>query len=232
MDLQAILADVGEEKAAVIMAAIEDEKKRGVAESRRKGEDVKKHITEIAKLKDALRDTLGVEISGDADLRELLAGKVETLKSGMVPDSEVKKMAKQLDAITRSFTEAQAREEQTRAKLTTAKISNALAQKMSGKFHGHDLAIEKLISSGRVKINDADQVVFVQDDLEIDVDKGIETFRKERPDLVINKQSAGAGGTQGTHSKDTKFMSLSAFNQLDSKAMAAYMESGGKISDN
>jgi hypothetical protein len=76
-----------------------------------------------------------------------------------------------------------------------------------------------------VKQNDDESIVFIgKDGLEYDVDRGIESFRKERPDVFINQQSGGSGGssTTGT-SGGVKSISLKSFNDLGSTEKAAYM---------
>ena len=65
MDLQEILSEIGDEKAAIVNAAILAEKRLGIDASKKKGAENTKLISELAKVKDALREVAGIEDFGD-----------------------------------------------------------------------------------------------------------------------------------------------------------------------
>jgi hypothetical protein len=225
MSLETVLSKLSEEERAEVTAAIQAEANKGIEASRKKGAENTKLIAENARLKDTIKSTLGVEFSSDADLGEVLKGKITELTAGKVDQSEVGKLSKQIEAITRSLEAERTEKIKAQENMRVSKISNVLLDKMKGKVAAHDFVIKDLISSGRVKQNDDESIVFFgKDGLEYDIDKGIESFRKERPDVFINQQNGGSGGssTTGT-SGNVKTISLKSFNDLGSTEKAAYM---------
>jgi hypothetical protein len=228
MDLQEVLSKVGDDGAAVINAAIEAERNKGVAESRRKGEEVKKHLTEANRLKDALRDTLGIEYSPDIDLTEALASVKAGSSKGKSSTDD--KLAREVERLRKQFEEKEKSEQSLRQQLTNKKLSDVLSQKMRDQFHGADLIVKDFISSGRVKLLDDETVIGIDGDEEVDVDKLIETYRKARPDLVKNTQTGGSGShPTRTTNTNRNTMLLADFNKLRPVDKALFMKNGGRL---
>ena len=229
MGLQELLAELGEEKAAVVNAAIEAERTKGITESRRKGEEVKKHITQVARYKDALRDTFGIdEIPDDADLKEILAERAKPAKKA---DSD-EKWKREIDKLRKQFEDKERSEQALRQQLNGKKIADRLSSIMKDTFHGSDLIIKDFISSGRVKLTDDENVVWIDGESEIEVEKGVEAFRKSRPDLVKNVQKAGGGSyPTKTENRNQNVMTNSAFNAMHGKDRAKFIADGGKVID-
>lgn len=246
MDLQELLAEVGEEKAAIFNAAIEAAKqaeaKKGIEASRKKGAENTKLIAEIAKLKDAVKEVAGVDDLGDDPVETIKAAlktvkqpdtakDIDSLKASII--AEVKASTKkETDALRAQLAEKEKAAEQAQTKFRNAKITSQLSEQMSGKFRAHDLAIKDWIREGKVRLDENDQIVFVgQDETEtIEPKKWLETYAKERSDLVISQQLPGGGsaGNRVDISK-AKQMTLADFNTLESVDKAKFMGSGGKV---
>jgi hypothetical protein len=243
MDLQEILTEVGEEKAAVIQAAITAEKKLGIATSSKKGAENTKLIAEIAKYKDALREAAGIEDFGDdpvTKIKESIAA-LRAVKPNNATEGDALKALEQ--KLLKQQKESEARfqaiiaekdkaTEQAQTKFKNAKITSQLSDAMSGKIRGHDYVIKDLIREGKVRLDENEQAVFVgQDETEtIDSKKWLESFTKERSDLVISQQIPG-GGSAGNRVDASKMkqMSLADFNSLEAVDKAKFMGGGGKV---
>jgi hypothetical protein len=221
MSIEDILAEVGEEKAAIINAHIESirqaEMRKGIEASKKKGAENTKLIGELARYKDALREAAGIEDFGE-DPAETIREKIAALKGNQQPgktgDSDaIKALKKQLDEVTAKMTEKEQMAEQANAKYRNSKIAAHLSKEMSGKFRGVDLAIRDWIRENKVKINDNDEIVFIGSD-ESDVyepKKFLETYAKENPDLVISQQIPG-GGSAGNRVDYKKVKQISTDN--------------------
>lgn len=242
MDLQEILTEVGEDKAAIINAAIQAEQKKGIDTSKKKGAENTKLIQELARLKDALRDVAGIEDFGD-DPVETIKAKVSELKTAKQPDKSkdedvVKaveaRFKKQFDELKNSLAEKEKAVTEAQTKFRNAKITTALSEQMNGKIRGHDYVIKDWIREGKVKLDDNDQIVFVgQDETDlIDSKKYLDQFTKERSDLVISQQIPG-GGSAGNRVdvNKVKQISLDQFQKLPIQTQSAFMQAGGKVLD-
>jgi hypothetical protein len=227
MDLQSILAELGEEKAAIVQAAIDAEKNRGIESSRKKGSENTKLLSEIARIKDAIKDTLEIDdIPSDADLKELIGSRV---KKGSETSSEFEKVKRDLAKLSAQLAEKEKQEAKLQQELTYKKINEKLATHMRDAFHGSDLLIKDIISSGRVKLIDDDNVVFLDGDSEIDILKGIESVKKSRPDLVKNIQQTGGGSYRTETRNNNKQMPQVEWMKLEPKERANFVLSGGEI---
>jgi hypothetical protein len=228
MDLQEILSEIGDEKAAVITAVIEAEKKKGVDASKKKGADNTKLIAEIARLKDAVKEAAGIEDLGE-DPVEMIKQTITGFKAAKQTnntDSDVAKtleasFKKQIAELKKGFEDQLANEkkeaEAAKAKYRNTKIAEKLAKEMSGKFSGHDVQIENWILKGKVKLDDSDNVVFIGESDEdlIDHKKYLETFAKERSDLLITQQTPGGGSSgQRVDPKKVKQVSMDQFAKM------------------
>jgi DNA repair exonuclease SbcCD ATPase subunit len=229
MELTEILDEIGEEKAAIINAAIEAEKNRGIEASRKKGEDVKKFMTVSNKLKDSLR---ALNIDPDGNLEEQISEartRIEKLsKESEGGNDQVKSLQKQMADILKKLEASEKEKETVNRKLTTTKLSESLSKAFGDSIYGVDLAVKDLITSGVVKLSDGDKVVFLDGDNEIDLDEGVNSFKKKRPDLVKNTQKSG-GGSSPQQGKGVKVISQSEYDSMNVAQRAAFFASGGSI---
>ncbi|MBE3142023.1 MAG: hypothetical protein IMZ53_15725 [Thermoplasmata archaeon] len=247
MSFEEILAEVGEEKAAVITAHVESlklaERKIGIDASKKKGAENTKLIAETARLKDAIREAAGIEDFGDdpaETIRQSIAA-LKTVKPNNAAEGDAikvletkfqKQMADMKNGFTTQLAEKDKATEQAQTKFRNAKITSQLSEAMNGKFKAHDLAIKDWIREGKVKLDENDQVVFTgQDETEtIDTKKYLESFAKERSDLVISQQIPG-GGSAGNRVDVSRIkqISMDQFTQLSIPDQSAFMKGGGKI---
>lgn len=248
MNFEEILAEVGEEKAAVITAHVESvklaEKKIGIDASKKKGAENTKLISENARLKDAIREAAGIEDFGD-DPAETIRQSIAALKTGK-PDkttdidaikaslvAEIKAgNKKEIDALKAQIAEKEKAAEQAQTKFRNAKITSQLSDVMNGKIRGHDFVIKDWIREGRVKLDENEKVVFVGADETdtIDSKKFLESFTKERSDLVISQQVPG-GGSAGSRVDVSKVkqVTMEQFSKLSIPEQNAFMKGGGKV---
>jgi hypothetical protein len=124
--------------------------------------------------------------------------------------------------------------EQANTKFRNAKITSQLSDAMNGKIRGHDFVIKDWIRENKVRLDENDQVVFVgQDETEtIDSKKYLDSFTKERSDLVISQQIPG-GGSAGNRVDVNKIkqVSFDQFTKLPIPDQNAFMKAGGKVLD-
>jgi hypothetical protein len=242
MDLQEILTEIGEEKAAIVNAAIASEQKKGIDASKKKGAENTKLISEIAKMKDAIKEVVGIDDFGD-DPVETIKEKISALKTAkptVTNDDAIKNLEasfkKQLVEMKNSFNTQLENEKKeaeiAKAKYRNSKITEKLSKEMANKIKGHDIQIENWILKNKVRLDENDNVVFIGDseDETIDSKKYLETFAKERSDLVISQQIPG-GGSAGNRVDigKIKAISIADFNNLGSVEKAKYMSTNGKF---
>ena len=231
MELNEILEKLEEDERAIVTAAIEAEKTRGIEASRKKGQDVNKFMSEANKLKDTLR-ALNIDPAGNVEEQiENFKNRLDKMsKESEGGDTIAKGLQKQIAEITKKLEASAKTEEEARRKYTSAKISESLSKAFGDSIYGVDLAVKDLLSSGRVKLRDDESIVFVNGNDELDLSEGVETFKKSRPDLVKNNQRpGGASAPHGT--KTNKTMPLSEFNKLSGKQRSEFVRSGGLPTD-
>ena len=231
MDLTEVLKDLPEETQGAILElhkqAVESERNHGISASRKKGEEVKKYMTEINRIRDIANEH-EIDISDD-DLPKAIAEKLKTFKAASVDKDEY---ASKLSRLEKQIAEISQREQAAQQKVNTLKLTDALSQAMGDFFHAKDYVIKNMIASGEVKIDENGSIVFLDGDDELDLQKGIESLKKKRPDLVKNISTPGGGSSRGrNNSTDTKTISLTDFNKLPPADMAKFMASGGKVID-
>lgn len=228
MELQDVLSEIGEEKANVILSAIEAEKARGISESKKKGSEAQKLRSELAKVKLEYKEVFGHEWEGD-DVRTLFENAKQTTAktasvntNDFVPVREFKRLTQQLE-------EERQEREKTAQKWRVGRLSQALTQAMGDKVYARDFVVQNLIDTGKVRLSEDDSVVYVDNDSEYPLDKGMEMFRKARPDVWKNTQAQGSGGTGGKQTKDNKQIALADFNALPGRERAKLMAEGYKL---
>jgi len=227
MDLTEVLNDLPEEKQSAILElhkqAVESERNQGISASRKKGEEVKKYMTEINRIRDIAKEH---DITGD-DLPKAISDALKIFKTQSVNQNEhsskVSRMEKQL-------AEMQAENLSEKQKVNTLKLTEALNQAIGDNLHAKDFVIKNLIASGDVRVTENGSIVFVDDGDELDLQKGIESFKKKRPDLVKNNSIAGSGSSQNKYKNTDKTMSYDEFLKLDPVTRAKKMAEGYKFS--
>ena len=206
MTLEELLTEIGEEKAAVVKEAIQAEKNRSIVE-------VKKKTHPLQEKLDALKASLTeAGIDPAEDIQAQLDEMRKPPKGGKPDDAELKKVQKQLAELQTAFTTEQAAKTEALAKLNRAKLTEVLSRQLDGRVHGQDMVIENMILTGKVKIGDDEQPVFVQGDTEIDLKTGVDKWMKENPKLVINQTKPGSGkpvvGHQQQSGNDTEMSTI------------------------
>lgn len=232
MDLQEAIKDLPEEQRNAILdahtTAVEQERNVGISASRKKGDEVKKYMTETNRFKDTLKEHLDIDFTSSDDPIATIAEKLKSFKTSTVntadyvPKSEFSKVKQQLaDLVTR--------EEQAQTKLRNVRITEALDQVMGDSFHGKDFVIKNLIASGEVRVDSDGGIVFVDGDDEMDLQKGVEKLKKTRPDMVKNISKPGAESSRTENKDGAKLMRYSDFQKLPATAQGDFMRSGGKF---
>jgi hypothetical protein len=249
MDLQEILTEVGEEKAAIINAAIsmaaDKEKKLGIEASKKKGVENTKLLDKLAKIQNATKEVLGIDDLGDdpvetikQKITELKTEKADPAKDGDAIKALETRFQKTIADLKTGFqtqiAEKEKAAEQAQTKFRNAKITSQLSDVMNGKIRGHDFIIENWINKGKVKLDENEKVVFVgEDETEVvESKKYLESFAKERSDLVISQQVPG-GGSAGNRVDVSKVkqISMDQFTKLSIDDQNAFKKGGGNIID-
>lgn len=230
MELQEVIKDLPEEKRVAILeihqSAVEQERSQAISANKRKNDEVKKYMTETNKYKDTLKEHLDLDFTSTDDPFGLVAEKLKTFKTQTTNTNEY---TAKLSRLEKQIAEISQREQAAQQKLNTVKISDALSRVMGDSFHAADFVIKNMIASGEVRLLDDGSVVFVDGDDEIDLQKGIEKLKKNRPDLVKNISKPGSSGTAGMKNKGSKEISLDEFNTLPGKDRARLMSEGYKL---
>jgi hypothetical protein len=100
MNFDEILAEVGEEKAAVIQSHLDSvklaERKIGISTSQKKGAENTKLISENARLKDAIREAAGIDDFGDDRKTERSTGRRRSQGDGSEVSETIERHENQL----------------------------------------------------------------------------------------------------------------------------------------
>lgn len=229
MELSEILSEIGEEKAAVVSAAIEAEKNRAISATREKAKDVRGFMAETLKYKDHFR-AIGLDPDGDLDAQ--LASIKERLDKAATAKGEddpaVKKLEKQLTAIMAKLEVAEKEKSEATQKYTKTRLSETLRKAFGDQINGVGLAVDNLIYGGKVKLSASDDVVFVNGEDELTIDEGIAAFKKAYPELVKNTQTPG-GGSAPQGRPNGKTITGSQYEAMSVRDRAKFFESGGEL---
>lgn len=172
-----------------IVQNVEAERQRGISEKRKANKEV-----EALKKYKAVVDALEL----DPDDAEAVPAIKEKLAGKTAPDGQVEKLLKEMAKLKQTVLEAETKAQQSDARRKTMVIKAKLESALAEKLHAHDLVAKDLIESGRVKLLDDERtVVFVDNDDEIDFDKGLASVLDERKILVKNTQKPGTGTPPG-----------------------------------
>ncbi|MCX6224235.1 MAG: hypothetical protein NTV01_05715, partial [Bacteroidia bacterium] len=194
MSIQDIAAkySISEEDVAVVNSLIESERNKGIEASRKKSKEVLDKMTALNKLRDTLKE-LGMNPDDDLEV-QTASFKEKLSKSGTSSDnSEIEKVMREVSGLKKRLEEKEKIEVELSGKLRNKTITEILSQAMGDNFHAKDLTIKDFIREGKVKLTDDNNVVFLDGNEEIELPKGIDAFKKARPDLVKNIQSGGSG---------------------------------------
>jgi len=226
------IAEVEKANAALVQA----EKDRGISESRKKNKEAVEAKTAFGQLKDYLKN-LGVDPEGDLEAQAAaIKEKVSKAEQTPVKDDAMESFKREtknmIDGLKKTIEEKERAAKEAETKFRNSKTSEILSKHMADTFIGHDLIIEKFIRDGKVKLaDDNTTVLFVEGDEELDLAKGLESFKKTRSDLVRNVQAAGSGGSGGgrVDYKKAKEISESQFNGLSLDEQKNFRLNGGKV---
>jgi hypothetical protein len=229
MELSEILSEIGEEKAAVVNAAIEAEKNRGIEAARKKGQDVNKFMSETNKHKDRFR-AIGLDPDGDLDaqlvtIKERLE---KATNSKGEDDPAVKKLERQLAAIVAKLEATEKEKAEATQKYTKTRLSESLRKAFGDQINGVGLAVDNLIYGGKVKLSENDEVVFVNGSDELTIEEGVAAFKKQYPELVKNTQNPG-GGSAPQGKPNSKSITISQYEAMSVKDRATFFAGGGEI---
>lgn len=229
MELMDVLKELPEEKQAVITAAIEAEKVRGIQEAKKKAGDAGKLIAERNALKDRLKD-LGV----DPDDQDTMQQRIDELKekiSGKKANSELEQMKRDLKKMQDFAESVKAEKAEIAERLATRTLSDALRKAMGDRVHAKDYVISGLIRDKVVKLSDDGETpLFSINGSEVDLSKGVEEFLKANPEIVVNRQNgSGSGGGGGTNNQPKKTMPKTEWENLDPKTRARFVLDGGTL---
>lgn len=111
----------------------------------------------------------------------------------------VKKLTKQIETQSQELNSEREKAASLIKKTQASTMKSALLKHLGDKVYGADILADNLITSGRVKVDEADEskIVFVKGDDTLDFDAGIKTVLEERKDILKNSQSGGAGTGAG-----------------------------------
>ena len=230
--LDEVLAALGED-ADVVKEALEAEKQRGIEESRKKGQDVKKFMTQVNKYKDLLKT---VELDPEAeDLQDQLAAKVTGSKSQTTElDRQLNDMRKQIKTLTQVAEDNARIAADKTERFERAKLTEVLKSKVADKIYAADQVIKNWILEKAVKLaDDGETVSFVKDGEEIDLIKGLESFLKANPSIVKNIQTPGSGSAASKKMVQNT-MTRADWDKLPDKGPGSrgdFLLKGGKIED-
>jgi len=222
--LEEIVAALGEEDGAVVTAAIEAEKSRGIEASRKKGAEISKHMTTANRLKDAMRE---LELDPDSDVSPqvsaLKAKIAKAAETGASASDMERRFQKQIDDLKKVVDDERKEKEAARQQLTNATLKEQLSKAFGDSVIGVDDTIELMILKGKAKLNESGSPVFVDGDGEVDLIAGVEAFKKANPSRVKNTAHPGGGSTPGTSGKPNgKKLSRAQFDTMSVKERAAY----------
>jgi hypothetical protein len=209
----------------IVHGLIETEKQKGIEASRKKGEEVKKHLTDANHLRDTIK-ALGVDPDGDLETQiSDIKGKL-TGKAGK--ETELEKTVKTLQTrLDKKDKEAAEKE----TKYRNLRVSERLVKAIGDKVHASEYVIKNLIQDGKVSLNDNDEVIWKDAAGDLDFEKGVDSFIKSNPSIVKNQQAAGSGSTGGTGKPPGKTMPKDAWLNMPAKERAKFINDGGQYTD-
>ena len=169
---------------------------------------------------EGLLSALGIEDSEDAaESAKNLKTTLDSLNaSGKKPDELVKGFS-ELTLKVETLEKERAAEKTKR--IESVKMAKALAALQNG--NAVDPETTSALILGKIKVNDDESVVFMDNDKEMSVDEGIKAFLASKPYLVKNAGNPGAGSGGGAGGSQLDYENMS----MDDYANARLKELGG-----
>jgi hypothetical protein len=223
MELVEVLKKLSDEEQKVVTDSIEQEKARGIQESRKKGEEIKKGVTALNGLRDRFK-ALGLDPDDEA-LDEKIDAAREKL-TGKKENAEMLRIQRELKTMSDKLAAQEKEKEELNQRYTFRTLSESLRKSIGDKIQAPDYVIAGLIRDGKVKIVD-DKTVWVFGDGEVDNEKGSQRFVSENPGLVKNTQPKGGESQPGAGSQQKKTMPRAEWEALGPKERATFINSGG-----
>jgi hypothetical protein len=192
---------------------VESLNQKGIDESRKKGAEIKKHLTAIATLKDFIKNKFSIDPDGDMEeqakpILEKLEKANKPPEGGSLQELEAritanfKKAEKELnEKWQKKLDDEAAAKLAVETKFKNSRITEILSSMIGDSIPAKDFVIRDFLSAGKVKLTDDNKVVFVDGDDEIDSVKGLDEFKKKNPHLVISQQAPGSGGSGNSRSQ-------------------------------
>jgi hypothetical protein len=224
MDFQEVVSSLTEDQKGAVLAAIEAEKTRGIEAANKKGAENAKLRRENEGFKSAIKNTFEFDVTSVDELPDVLS----KFKTKTVNTSEYVPV-KDFELLKKQIADRVARIEQGNRELRNSKTAEKLNKVIGDQFHASDYLIKDLIAGEKVRLTESGDVVFVDGEDEVDITKGIERLKKNRPDLVKNLSKPGSGGAGGGKDKGSKTISLEEFNNLPGIERAKLMADGYKL---
>ena len=227
MQLDDVLSKLTDDEKLVVTSAIDSEKSRGIDETRKKSQSVQKYMTELNRLKDIIRNS---GLDPDEDIEE----QITSLKDGLreKPKSDLERqvltLTKQVKFLTDGMVEKTKEAETEKGKYRNTKLTQVLGSSIGEKIHATDFVIRGLIRDGKVKLDEDENVVWVEGENEIEFGKGVDTFLKANNTIVKTQQTPGTGSSPGT-GRSAKTMARAEFDNLGPADKISYMKDGGQI---
>jgi hypothetical protein len=232
--LQDILTAVGAEDAGTIQQAIQAEKDRGIEASRKKGEEVNKHLTELNRLRDFLSKTLEFNLDEDlvAQYEEAQKDAGQNGQKATELEKQVKTLTKQVETLTTQKAESDKVAGERAERLKTTKLTELLRKQLGTKLHAPDYVIKGLIRDGNVKLlDDEETAVFIVSGNEVPLEKGAQDFLKANPGIVKNEQVPGSNSDGSHTAPGDKVIKRAEFEKLSAVERSAKVKEGFKLTD-
>ena len=232
-----IVGGLDDEDKAVVQGVVDAEKARGIEASRKKGADVTKWMTAANKLKDAIRE---LELDPDSDVgpqvAALKAKITKATETGASASDMEKRFQKQIDELKKIVDDEREAKELANKQLTNATLKEHLSKAFGDSVIGAEDTIDLMILKGKAKLNDEGKPVIVEGDTEMDLNAGVEAFKKANPNRVVNNSRAGGGssaGGSGGKGKQEKTLTREQFDTMSVKDRAAWfvVNPGGAVVD-
>lgn len=190
------------------LSQIESEKTRGITEVSKRN----KENESLRRFKIAF-ENLGYD--GQGDLTEFVTSLKTTTETAGQKDITLGDLQGQLKKLQGDFSKTQAElmterqaAQELKAKAKRETIRATLIDSLKDKVYAHDFLANDLIGSGRVDLDEAGKVVFVNEDkTTVSYDEGVKKLLESRPDIVKNAQRPGVasqptGGTSSSPQSD------------------------------
>ena len=194
--LEALPDGKGEELINFHIGAVDQERQRGISETSKRNRENEG----LRKFKVAF-ENLGYD--GEADLTDFVSTLKSTKQTSETQRTTLSSLQSELEKLRTDFSKTQSELEnerktalQLKEKARNEKIRGVLIDSLKDKVYGHDYLSNDLISSGKVTLDEKEQVVFKGDnDTVVGFEDGIKSLLESRPDIVKNTQRPGGAAT-------------------------------------